>query len=316
MNQNSNAILTLCSHLCVGENILPLEPKEWSELAARLLNCQLQPSDLFDLSYDDLIQKAELSAENAERILRLIDRNASLMFELSQYENIGIHAITRADVSYPSKLKKILGNNCPPIFYCSGELTLLQHKYVGYVGSRTISEDDVHFTQVTIQKTARRGYGVVSGGAKGIDSVSEEEGLRLGIPVVEYLSDSMLKKLKKSDTVKAVRDGKLLLLSVVKPDAGFNVGVAMMRNRYVYAQSSGTVVVRSEYNKGGTWAGATENLKHNWCKTLCRDKKAYQGNQSLIEKGAIPIDENWDGDIDQTTPRIEPPASEQISLFD
>ena len=34
-----------------------------------------------------------------------------------------------------------------------------------------------------------------------------------------------------------------------------------MRNRYIYAQSSGTVIIRSDKGKGGTWAGATENLK-------------------------------------------------------
>ena len=54
-----------------------------------------------------------------------------------------------------------------------------------------------------------------------------------------------------------------------------NVGMAMMRNRYVYAQSCGTVVVRSEYNKGGTWAGAIDNLKNEWCKELCRDKNKH-----------------------------------------
>ncbi len=51
-------------------------------------------------------------------------------------------------------------------------------------------------------------------------------------------------------------DGRVVLFSVVVPTAGFNVGVAMQRNRYIYAQSSGTVVVRSDKGKGGTWNGA------------------------------------------------------------
>ena len=160
------------------------------------------------------------------------------------------------------------------------------------------------------------GFGVVSGGAKGIDTVAEETAIELGAPLVEYLSDSMNKKLKKSSITRAVRDKKLLLLSVVKPDAPFNVGVAMMRNRYIYAQSSGTVVVRSEYNKGGTWAGATENLKYGWCKTFCRDGKAYQGNRGLIERGAIPIDASWDGDVDVANLRSDIGGGEQLNLFD
>lgn len=314
MNQNSNAIITLCSHLCVGEGIVPLEPKEWTDLAAKLMQLGLQPKDLFDLPKEALLDTVKLSEDSAERIIRLIGRNASLIFALSEYENIGITVITRADLQYPAKLKKVLGNHCPPLFYCAGDMTLLDQSYIGYVGSRTVSEDDIRFTKTTVQKTVAQGYGVVSGGAKGIDTVAAEEALSLGAPAVEYLSDSMLQKMKKGATVKAVRDGKLLLLSVAKPDAPFNVGMAMMRNRYVYAQSAGTVVVRSEYNKGGTWAGAIENLKNEWCKELCRNKKNYPGNRALIEHGALPIDEAWDGDPNSTAQPFVP--MEQMSLFD
>ena len=43
MNSNSNAIFTLCSHLCVGDNVVPLEPKEWGDLAKKLMEAGLQP---------------------------------------------------------------------------------------------------------------------------------------------------------------------------------------------------------------------------------------------------------------------------------
>ena len=123
-------------------------------------------------------------------------------------------------------------------------------------------------------------------------------------------------KLHNSDTVKKIQQGKLLLMSVVKPDAGFNVGMAMMRNRYIYAQSAATVVVRSDLNKGGTWTGANENLKHNWCTTLCWDHP-YPGNQALIQKGAIAVDEHWNGQIpQQIVKKMIEEVYEQTSLFD
>ena len=316
MNLNSNAILTLCSHLCVGDDVIPLEPREWSDLAKQLMDAKLQPGDIFDLSKSEMKERLFLSDEYAERILRLIDRNASLSFELGELENMGISAITRADKEYPARLKRVLGNGCPPIFYVAGDLSLMNCKYVGYVGSRTVSDDDVSFTRNTVSKTVALGYGVVSGGAKGIDTASEEQALEMGAPIIEYLSDSMMKKMRKSSIVRAIANKKMLLLSVVKPDAGFNVGVAMMRNRYIYAQSHGTVVVRSEYNKGGTWAGATENLKYGWCKELCWDKKAYPGNKALIEQGAIPIGLDWDGDVEAAEPVSKAQTGEQISIFD
>ena len=96
-----------------------------------------------------------------------------------------------------------------------------------------------------------------------------------------------------------------------------------MRNRNIYAQSSGTVVIRSDRGKGGTWAGATEDLKKRWCPVFCRDYN-YPGNKELIRLGAIPVIEEWDGNVDVEMPEtqqlseLERPVQmgEQISLFD
>lgn len=297
MFNNSEAIKIFCSHLCTGEGVSPLEPKEWSELTQLLRANNLQPGDILGFSLDDMCSILSVELTYAERLMRLIDRSVSLSFELNKYENMGIFVVTRADADYPLRLKKVLGNSCPPMFYYAGDLRLLNREYVGFVGSRVISDSDIHFTKRIIEKVVERGYGIVSGGAKGIDSIAETEGLRRGCSVVEFLSDSFLRRLRNGTTVQAIQNGELVLLSVLKPDAGFNTGVAMMRNRYIYAQSAGTVVVKAELNKGGTWNGALENLKHSWCAELCWDNKTYAGNQELIRRGAIAIGDDWDGDI-------------------
>lgn len=318
MNQDSNAILTLCSHISAGDGIFPLEPKEYSQLAATLYRAGKFPRDILGFTAEDFKVYLNSSPEEIERIQRLLDRNASLSFALSEYRNMGIEAITRADSCYPQKLKKKLSNGCPPIFYCAGDLSLLKSVYIGYVGARTVSEADSSFAKEAVDRTTALGYGVVSGGAKGIDTISGVQALMNGAKVIEYLSDSMLKKLKKSDTVRYIQDGKLLLMSVAKPDAAFHVGFAMMRNRYIYAQSEATVVVRADLNKGGTWAGAVENLKKKWCPTLCWDH-SYRGNQALIQKGAFPILADWDGSIPElilSENTENPDQYEQTSLFD
>ena len=316
MNANSNAILTLCSHLCVGDGVVPLEPKEYSELAQKMLTVGKKPGDLFEMSRKDITEQLNVNDEFADRLLRLTERNASLCFELEKLSDMGVEAVTRADVQYPGMLKKKLGGSCPPIFYCAGELGLLNRPMIGFVGARNVESQDIEFTKETVWKVVSLGFGVVSGGAKGIDSIAGTEAVLNDSFSVEYLSDSMLKKLKSSDTVKKIQNGKLLLLSVAKPDAGFNVGIAMMRNRYIYAQSEAAVVVHSDLNKGGTWSGAVENLRHTWCPTLCW-AHPYPGNKALIEKGAIPISSDWDGDIPKTQ-AAEPLSEEiqQLSLFD
>lgn len=316
MNLNAHAIVTLCSHMCVGEGVVPLEPKEWSELAKLLMEKRLQPADLLGFSEAEMKERLQLGTDQAQRLARLVDRSASLSFELSQYENMGIFVITRADEQYPKRLKKVLGNQCPPLFYYAGNLALLDCRSVGYAGSRSVEEEDIAFTKQTVGKTVQQGYGVVSGGAKGIDSIAENEALSCGSTAIAYLSDSLLRKMKSSAVIRPVQDGKLVLLSVVKPDAGFQAGVAMMRNRYIYAQSSGTVIVRSDYNKGGTWSGAVDNLKHGWCPEFCWDQKNYPGNKALIRQGAHPIDTQWDGDVMSERYQEKNPEQEQMSLFD
>lgn len=316
MTQDSNAILTLCSHICVGEGVRPLEPKEYSDLVMRLTRAGKTPKDLFHFSAEDYSAVLNFDSEQTVRFMRLLDRNASLSFELGQYQNMGIETITRADVNYPKVLKKKMLNACPPIFYYAGGLNLLERQLVGYVGARTITQEDMDFAIRAVRKTVALGYGVVSGGAKGIDTVSGTEALLNGGISVEFLSDSLQKKLKKSDVIRNIQQGKLLLMSVAKPDAGFNVGMAMMRNRYIYAQSAGTVIVRSDLNKGGTWTGANENLKNDWCTTLCWDHP-YPGNQALIKSGAIPINDDWNGIIPEPTKKSPVTETyEQASLFD
>ena len=105
MDLNSNAILTLCSHLCVGNNVKPFEPKEWSDFATKLMNAELQPADIFNISRQEFREKLFVSDDYIDRIFRLIERNASLSVELSQIENMGINVVTRADKGYPYKLK-------------------------------------------------------------------------------------------------------------------------------------------------------------------------------------------------------------------
>ena len=297
MTDRAMAITVLCSHLCTGEGIDPLEPREYSELAVRLDKNGLAPEDLLTFSRADFMQKLGSDENQADRFLRLIDRSASLSFQISKYESMGIAIITRADPAYPEKLKKKLKNGCPPLFYAAGELSLLKREAIGYVGSRSVGDRDIVFTQDTVRNTVCAGYAVVSGGAKGTDSVAAEAALMNDEVSIAFVSDSILRKLRDPQTVSAVQQGRFLMLSAASPDAGFNVGMAMMRNKYIYAQSEATVVVKTDLNKGGTWAGATENLNKRYALTLCWNHLTYPGNKALIEKGAIPIDEDWDGDI-------------------
>ena len=329
MTDNSKAIAVFCSSLAVGEGLKPLEPRKWSEIALKLMEQSRQPADLLNWTRQDFVAELGTPEVQAEQMEKLLGRSAALAFEISKYENTGIEIITRADKAYPVKLKKKLGNHCPPLFYCAGDTELLNHPVIGFVGSRNISYEDEEFTRKIVHTISQNQYGVVSGGAKGVDSISADEAQNLGLPVIEFISDSMLRKLRNAKILSSIQNGRMLILSEVKPDAGFNAGMAMARNKYIYAQSEATVVVKSDFNQGGTWSGATECLKKRWVPVFCRNREGYPGNEALIEKGAISIDETWDailptaswtGDASHSIEKNEKPEDHtgivQISLFD
>jgi predicted Rossmann fold nucleotide-binding protein DprA/Smf involved in DNA uptake len=55
----------------------------------------------------------------------------------------------------------------------------------------------------------------------------------------------------------------LCLVTPFSPNAGFSIGAAMGRNRLIYCLADYAIVVASDAESGGTWAGATEALKNN-----------------------------------------------------
>lgn len=314
MNDNASVIVTLCSHLC-ADNCRPLEPSEWTKLADKMMEKSLQPKDILDLSNDDMKQYFGYNEEDINRIKQLLARAGSLSFELEKLNSMGIKVITRADKGYPKMLKNKLKGSCPPMFYYAGDLSLLERRTVGFVGSRTVGDEDTSFTEEMVDKINRHGFGVVSGGAKGIDSISSAASIANDSFCIEYISDSLTRKIKKKEVISNIQNGKLLIMSMAKPDAGFNAGIAMQRNKYIYAQSEATIVVKSDYNKGGTWGGATEALRKEYCPVLCHDHRQYPGNMGLIKLGAVPIDSSWNGDIDNIS-SLMPDVGEQISFFD
>jgi predicted Rossmann fold nucleotide-binding protein DprA/Smf involved in DNA uptake len=82
-----------------------------------------------------------------------------------------------------------------------------------------------------------------------------------------------------------------VLISTYNPEAGFNVGNAMGRNKYIYALADFAVVVSSDYQEGGTWAGADEELRRERGRPVFVRIGADvpKGNTELLRKGAKPF---------------------------
>ncbi len=108
--------------------------------------------------------------------------------------------------------------------------------------------------------------------------------------MVCVLSDSLERRALQRDNRSYLKDGRLLLLSPYDPLAGFNVGHAMQRNKAIYALSDAALVMNSDYNRGGTWAGAVEQLeKLHLVPVYVRANGSEPGSalHELLKRGAL-----------------------------
>ena len=116
----------------------------------------------------------------------------------------------------------------------------------------------------------------------------EAEGTAIGV-----LADSLEATIRKSDVRELLLDSRLVLLTSYAPTAGFSVGAAMGRNKVIYGLAAFAVVVSSDFQTGGTWAGAVEALKGGWCPLFVREGPDMpKGNRELVKKGGLPLAES------------------------
>ncbi|MBI2948750.1 MAG: DNA-processing protein DprA, partial [Verrucomicrobia bacterium] len=223
-------------------------------------------------------------------IARLLESANRLSAEVQNLFERGLWVVTRADKLYPAKLRDSLKHQAPTVLFGAGDIRLLQRGGVAVIGSRNIDETGAAFAREVGAKAVAAKRPVVSGGARGTDRIAMQAALESGGLAFGALADSLERTARQDDVREFVSDGKLVLLTPYGPTAGFSVGAAMGRNKLIYGLAEFAVVVSSEHQTGGTWAGAVEALKANWCPVLVRDGgDVPSGNKELLKLGATAL---------------------------
>ena len=292
LDPDSQVVLLLCGSFVRGpQDVQPLTPSEYNSLADWLKEMGLRPSVL--LSADGADRLRQGFAGRADRMISLLQRGAALAMAVEGWTNRGLWVISRAETDYPVRLKNRLGKAAPPLLYGAGNKDLLDSGGLAVVGSRNADDIALEFTRYIAEKCAKENIRIVSGGARGIDKEAMLEALKKGGTAAGVLSDSLEKEALSGKYRSAIRKGKLVLVSPYPPSAGFSAGNAMGRNKLIYAFADYAMVISSDV-KGGTWAGALENLKKKYVPLSVRRSPAVpEGNRRLIEQGGTAFDEEW-----------------------
>jgi predicted Rossmann fold nucleotide-binding protein DprA/Smf involved in DNA uptake len=273
----------------------PLTTREWSELEQKLELSSVDAAELQSLTSAQMETLLQIDKSEADRLARLLARSSILQEELARLEALGIWLITRLDEGYPPKLIVRLGRAAPLMLYGAGEVRLLNRRGLAVVGSRNIDARGFELTELVGRACAESNLVVYSGGARGVDKTAMGAALAGGGSAAGLLADSLEKAVRASDVRTALEDSRLVMATPYSPQASFSVGTAMARNKLIYALSDFALVIASDAEKGGTWAGAEEALEAGWVPVFVVDgPDVPEGNRLLIKRGAIPFPDSLD----------------------
>jgi predicted Rossmann fold nucleotide-binding protein DprA/Smf involved in DNA uptake len=318
---NTLAILLLTAPLIAGKVASSTElltPGEYKRLARHLRELQRQPADFLSSDSAELLRDCG-SVIDAERLRRLLDRGFLLSQVVEHWQTRAIWVVSRADADYPRRLKARLREDAPAVIYGCGDLRLLDTGGLAVVGSRHVDEAMIEYTLGIGRLCAKSGRTLVSGGAKGIDQAAMRGALEAGGKAIGIMADSLERTVMNREHRNLLMDGQLVLISPYDPAAGFNVGNAMQRNKLIYALADAALVVNSDLNKGGTWAGAVEQLdKLRLVPVFVRATgELGKGLPALMEKGAVawPNPEDTDGFNAVFDAKLANSANGQLDIF-
>jgi predicted Rossmann fold nucleotide-binding protein DprA/Smf involved in DNA uptake len=292
ITENAKAILLLCGRFGLSDDagVKPLNIREYDEVATWLIRKNWWPVDLLNEANQAALSEAFAPVE-PERMKALLGRGASMAISIEKWINKGLWVLCRSDEDYPQRLKQHLKRVAPPILYGSGDRALLSKGGLAVVGSRHVNGEAESFARAVGRSAAQSGMQLVSGAARGVDETAMHGAFEEGGSVVGVMADSLLRAAVSGKFREGIRSGQLVLVSPYNPETGFNVGNAMGRNKYIYALADFAVVVSSDYQEGGTWAGAEEELKRDVARPVFIrvGQNVPKGNTELLKLGGRPL---------------------------
>ncbi|UNC91817.1 DNA-processing protein DprA [Candidatus Contubernalis alkaliaceticus] len=203
----------------------------------------------------------------------------------------GIQVITYEDEDYPESLKHI---HAPPaLLYVKGAALFEKHPRIAVVGTRKCTPYGKKIAVEVSQTLAEQGFTVVSGMARGIDTLAHLSCLKAGGRTIAVLGsglDVIYPRENESLSKKIVENGALV--------SEFPLGTKPlprnfpMRNRIISGLSLGVVVVESAHKSGAliTADCALEQGREVFAVPGNIDSPYSRGCNRLIKQGAVLLD--------------------------
>lgn len=178
---------------------------------------------------------------------------------IDSYKNDDIECISINDDRYPDILRN--STNPPAILYCKGNVELLNSQCVAVIGTRENTTIGEKITSKTVEFLVQNYFTIVSGLAKGIDTIAHKtallnQGKTIAVlPLIDNIYPTENKQL--ADEI--LKSGGLLI-SEENPNTKFFSAQLVKRDRIQSGLSNGVFVIESSIN-GGSMHATNDALK-------------------------------------------------------
>lgn len=217
-----------------------------------ILECFEQPSDMFFQfkSKSDLVKKIVTEEQFAKMEYALNDQY--LQKYMIELENRGITVVTFCSEKYPKQFLNF--DEKPIILYCKGDLSLLNKKSVGVVGTRKPTRYGKDVTERFARQLASAGMTIISGLADGVDMIAHQSALDVGGKTIAVMGSGFDCIYPKTNFELERKIEKLgLVMTEYRPNVEPAVWHYPFRNRIIAGLSDAVLITEASTKSGALY---------------------------------------------------------------
>ncbi|WP_179038441.1 DNA-processing protein DprA [Limnobaculum xujianqingii] len=229
-----------------------LELSAITGVGAKTLNSLKNLPDFSAMTTKELINLVP-SLDN--KINKLSDLYDFAEKQISFGETLSHTIISQFDDVYPKNLMGL--EDAPALLYCSGDVSILNKKCISVIGTREPTEHGKIFAKNISKWFVSNGWNIVSGLAKGIDTIAHESCLNSNAKTIAVLAHGLGSKVYPAENrglaQKIIQDGGVLLSEYPYGSSIFKTNF-VQRDRIQAGLSAAVFLIQSDISGGSLHA--------------------------------------------------------------
>ncbi|GAB4291730.1 MAG: DNA-processing protein DprA [Ignavibacteriaceae bacterium] len=273
--------------------------------------------NILNASLNELLAVEGISNQLAKRLIQTgmnrsqIEQKVEKL--LQRIEKINFQIVSIWDEEYPPLLKKIY--DPPLLLYVSGKFNDMDKYSVAIVGTRTPTNYGRIQTEKIANDLSKQGITIVSGLARGIDSIAHKTALKSGGRTIAVTGSGpdVIYPPENKDLFKNI-SGTGVVITEYEPGTKPDVQNFPRRNRIISGLSLGTVVIETGEAGGAmqTAAFALDQNREVFAVPGNLGVKQSEGTNLLIQKGEAKLIRSAEDILEELELKLKPVLGKNI----